>query len=108
MDNTFLLISIIIMTVVTYLPKMLPLLLFKKPFESRWLRSFLYYVPYAVLTAMTIPAIFVSTSFVGSAIAGTIVAVILAWLEKPMITAAIAGSATVWLFEFIYAQIPLM
>ncbi|MGI6545324.1 MAG: AzlD domain-containing protein [Fastidiosipilaceae bacterium] len=99
----YLLISILIMTAMTYLPKLLPLLLFKKPFNNRWIRSFLYYLPYAVLTAMTIPAIFTSTAFVGSAVAGTVAALLMAWFDRPMIAVAIVGSATVWLVELIAA-----
>jgi branched-subunit amino acid transport protein len=101
MSNQYLFISILIMTIMTYLPKALPLLLFKKPFEHAWLQSFLYYVPYAVLTAMTIPAIFTATTYLLSAVLGTLVAVLLAWLDRPMMTVAICASATVWLTEWI-------
>jgi branched-subunit amino acid transport protein len=49
------------MAVTTYLIRMLPLTLLRKPIKSRFIRSFLHYVPYACLTAMTFPAILSST-----------------------------------------------
>ena len=67
---------IIAMAVVTYLIRAVPLVLFRKKIENRFLSSFLYYVPYACLTALTLPAIFYSTESVISAIAGFVVAVI--------------------------------
>ena len=72
------LIYIIIMAGVTYLTRMLPMVIFKKKIESTFIKSFLYYIPYAVLGAMTFPAILSSTSSVYSAIAGAAVAIILA------------------------------
>ena len=73
---------IIAMAVVTYLIRAVPLVLFRKKIENRFLSSFLYYVPYACLTALTLPAIFYSTESVISAIAGFVVAVILGIREK--------------------------
>ena len=61
---------ILTMAVTTYLIRMLPLTVFRKPIKSRFLKSFLHYVPYACLTAMTFPAILTSTATVVSG-AGT-------------------------------------
>ncbi len=62
-------IMIAVMAVVTYIIRALPLALFKKEIKSQWLKSFLYYIPYAVLGAMTFPAIFYSTgSFISAAL----------------------------------------
>ena len=58
----YVLISVAIMAVVTYLPRMLPLAIFKKKITNPWVKSFLAYVPYAVLAAMTFPAILYATS----------------------------------------------
>ena len=71
---TYFLISVTIMALVTYLPRMLPLVIFRKKINNRYVRSFLNYVPYAVLAAMTFPAIFSATSSPLSALAGLIVA----------------------------------
>ena len=72
----YLAISITIMALVTYLVRTIPLLVFKKKIESRFVKSFLYYVPYAVLSCMTFPAIFYSTNNTYTAIIGTIVALV--------------------------------
>ncbi|MBQ8724903.1 MAG: AzlD domain-containing protein [Oscillospiraceae bacterium] len=79
---------------VTYLVRMIPFTLMRKKIQSRFLRSFLYYIPYAVLSAMTIPAIFYSTGDMTTAIAGTIVAVVLAYLDLPLIVVDLATAGT--------------
>ena len=85
---------IAVMAVVTYLIRMVPFAFFGKKIKSRFFRSFLYYIPYAVLSAMTIPAIFYSTGNIWTAIAGTAVAVLLAFFEMPLIVVAIAAAGT--------------
>ena len=63
---------ILVMAGVTYLIRVVPLVLFHKKIENRFVRSFLYYVPYACLTAMTIPDVFHSTSNLYSALTGRV------------------------------------
>ena len=87
------LIYIAIMAGVTYLIRMIPFTVFQKKIRSRFVLSFLHYVPYAVLSAMTIPAIFYSTGSMVTAAAGTVVAIVLAYFEKPLIVVALAASA---------------
>ena len=83
MDNFVeFLIYLAVMAGVTYLIRMIPLVLVKKKIQNRFVCSFLYYVPYAVLGVMTIPAIFYSTASIASAAAGFVVAVILAYFKK--------------------------
>jgi branched-subunit amino acid transport protein len=94
-------IHILIMAGVTYLVRMLPIILFKKKIESIFIKSFLYYVPYAVLGSMTFPAIFSSTSSLYSAVAGTIVAILLAFKEKSLLTVAISSCLAVYIVELI-------
>lgn len=69
----------------TYLIRMLPLVLVKKKITNIFIKSFLYYVPYAVLGVMTFPAVFYSTSNIISATIGTITAIILAYYEKSLL-----------------------
>ncbi len=88
---------IAVMAVVTYLIRMLPFTFFNKKIKSRFFRSFLHYIPYAVLSAMTIPAIFYSTGNICTAIAGTVVALVLAFMEQPLIVVALAGSAAAFI-----------
>ena len=71
-------IYILTMAVTTYLIRVLPLTVFRKPIRSRFLKSFLHYVPYACLTAMTFPAILTATESVISGAAALIVGVVLA------------------------------
>lgn len=85
---------IFVMAGVTYLIRMIPFTFFRKKIKSKFFRSFLYYIPYAVLSAMTIPAIFYSTGSYITAAAGTVAAVLLAYLDLPLIVVALAASGT--------------
>ena len=91
------------MALTTYLIRVLPLTIFRKPIKSRFLRSFLHSVPYACLTAMTFPAILSSTATILSGAAALIVAVLLAYRGKSLIVVAISSSAAVLLTEWILA-----
>ena len=79
----------------TYLVRMLPLVLMKGKIRSRFLLSFLHYIPYAVLSVMTIPAIFSATGDIRTAAAGFVTAMILAWRGKSLLTVAAAACAAV-------------
>ena len=92
-------IYIFTMALTTYLIRMLPLTIFRKPIRSRFLRSFLHYVPYACLTAMTFPAILTATDHVISGATGLIVGVLLALKNKSLIVVAVASCVTVFLVE---------
>ena len=90
---------ILAMALTTYLIRVLPLTIFRKPIRSRFLRSFLYYVPYACLTAMTFPAILGSTASILSGAAALLTAVILAYRGCSLITVALASSGAVFLVD---------
>ena len=91
-----------VMAGVTYLIRMLPLVAFRKKIENRFVKSFLFYVPYAVLGAMTFPAVIYSTESVPTAISGLAVALVLAWHEKSLLTVAIcAGAAAVIIIQSV-------
>lgn len=92
---------IAVMAGVTYLIRMIPFAFFSKKIKSRFFRSFLYYIPYAVLSAMTLPAIFYSTNNIYTAIAGTAVAVVLAFFEMPLIVVAIAAAGAAFVTGFL-------
>ena len=96
---------LLIMAAVTYLIRMLPLVFFKKKITCTFVRSFLYYMPYTVLTVMTIPAVFYSTSSVISAVIGVLVAVVLAYFKFGLLRVAIGASAAVLVTELIVAYI---
>ena len=94
------------MAATTYLVRMLPLTVLRRPIKSRFIRSFLHYVPYACLTAMTFPAILSSTESVISGAAALVVAVVLAFLNKPLILVALSSSAAVLVTEFVLTHLP--
>ena len=100
-DVRYLFISVAVMALVTYLIRMLPLAAFRKKITSRFLMNFLFYVPYAVLSAMTIPAVFFSSGSIWSAAAGCIVAVVLAFFEKGLLTVAVCACGGVFVTEMI-------
>ena len=89
-----LIIYILVMAGVTYLIRMIPFTLFRKEIKSRYIKSLLFYLPYAVLSAMTIPAIFYSTGNLTTAIVGTVVAVIVAYFDKPLIVVALSAAVS--------------
>jgi branched-subunit amino acid transport protein len=91
--------AVILMAIITYLPRVAPMILVKGRLKSRFLQSFLYYVPYAALGAMTFPAILRSTGNVGSAMVGTIIALVLAYLERGLLEVAIGAIAAVYLVQ---------
>lgn len=94
-------IYIFTMAVTTYLIRMLPLTLFRKPIKSRFIRSFLHYVPYACLTAMTFPAILSSTENMVSGAAALILAVVLSLRGKSLLIVSLGSSAAVLITEFL-------
>ena len=87
-----LVIYIAVMAIVTYLIRMIPFTLFRRNITSRFVKSLLYYMPYAVLSAMTIPAIFYATGSFVTALVGTVIALVLAYLRQPLIVVALAAA----------------
>lgn len=90
---------IAVMAVTTYLVRALPLTLFKKPIRSRFIRSFLHYVPVACLTAMTFPAILYGTEHMVSGTAALVAAVVLSLMNKSLIVVAASSCAAVFIVE---------
>ncbi len=96
-------IYILVMAVVTYLIRMLPLAVWTKEITSPFVKSFLYYVPYACLAAMTFPAILSATGSVISGAVGFGVALFLAYKEKSLLTVALFACGAVFVVERILA-----
>lgn len=101
MDNLYLLICIAVMSVTTYLIRVTPMVVFRKKINNVRVKSFLFYVPYTVLAAMTFPAIFTSTGTYVSAIAGCIVAVILAFFRRGLVIVALGAAVTVYIVQLL-------
>lgn len=91
--------AIAVMALVTYVPRVLPLTLVRRRIESPFLRSFLYYMPFAVLGAMTFPAVLYATSTPVSAAVGLLVALGMAFCGKQLLPVALASTAAVLLAE---------
>lgn len=94
--RTFL-IYLAVMAGVTYLIRMLPLAAVRGKVRSVFLQSFLYYVPYAVLGAMTFPAVFSATGSWATALLGTVAALVLGWMEKSLLTVAAVACAVAYI-----------
>lgn len=104
-STMYLVTSIAVMALVTYMIRMLPLAVFRKKIKSQLALDFLYYVPYAVLSAMTIPAVFTScgdsTAAVISSLAGFAVAFVLALLERGLLTVAVSACAAALVTDIV-------
>lgn len=94
-------IYIAVMAGVTYLIRVIPFAFFRKQITSKFLNSLLYYIPYAVLSAMTFPAIFYSTGNTITASIGTAIALVLAYFDLPLIGVALSASLAAWISGLI-------
>lgn len=94
-------IAVLLMAIVTYIPRVLPMAIFKNKIQSRFLSSFLSYVPFAVLGAMIFPDILYSTGHLTSAIIGLVVAAGLAYLERGLLQVAVCAIIAVYVCELI-------
>lgn len=93
---SYLLSGILVMACVTYLPRVIPLLLIKKSIQSRFIQSFLYYIPYTVLAAMTFPAIFSATGHFISGIIGALVSISLAYFGGSLLKVSLIAVMIVY------------
>ena len=98
-NMTYVLIAVAVMAIVTYIPRFLPLTFMRRKIQNRFIKSFLYYVPYAVLAAMTLPAILYSTSSVISAITGMLMAILLAYKNHGLTLVALGAVFVVFVTE---------
>jgi len=98
-------IYILVMATVTYLIRMVPLVLLRKNIENTFIRSFLFYVPYITLSVMTFPAILSATGSFWSALAGFSVALVLAFRGKSLLFVAFAACVVVYLAELVLIPI---
>lgn len=90
------------MALVTYLIRVLPITIFKQKLKSRFLQSFLYYIPFTVLGAMIFPSIIYSTNHILSSVIGMMVALFLAYLEKGLMTVALSSILTVYIVNLFF------
>ena len=98
-------IYLLIMVVSTYLIRAIPFVAVQKKIENQFVRSFLYYIPYTVLSAMTFPAALYATDNFYAALAGVAVAVLLAFFRRGLTTVAVASCVTVFLCDVLMKYI---
>ena len=94
-------ISVVIMALVTYVIRALPVTIINKEVKSKYIKSFLFYVPYAVLASMTFPSILYSTGNVISSAVGTGVAIVLAYFRKGLVIVALGAMAAAFICGFV-------
>lgn len=101
MNITYAFTAVALMAIFTYFTRVLPIVVFRNEIKSKYIKSFLRYVPFAVLGALTFPDIFYSTNNIYTAVAGTIVALFLAYKEKSLVIVAVGAILTVYITGLI-------
>ncbi len=101
MDNSKFLVYLLVMAGVTYLVRMVPMVLIKEKIKNRFVLSFLHYIPYTVLSVMTIPACFYATGNPVTAAVGFVVAVVAALFERSLIQVAVLSCVAVLVTDII-------
>ena len=99
-DHKFL-VYLLVMAGVTYLVRMIPMVLIKEKIKNKYILSFLHYIPYTVLSAMTVPACFYATDSPITAAVGFIIAIIASLFERSLIQVAALSCAGVLLTEIV-------
>ena len=92
---------ILTMAIITYVIRLVPMLVFRRKIKSQFINSLLYYLPYAVLSAMTFPFIMYCSGNVISAVVGTAVALIGAFSRRSLVMVAILASMAVLGMEIL-------
>lgn len=105
MNAQSIILYIAIMAGVTYLTRMLPFTLFRRKIASHFLQDLLYYIPYAVLSAMAIPASLYATDHTLSAAVGVGIAIALSFFGRSLLTVSIAGVVSAYLTELLIAML---
>lgn len=89
-----------VMAGITYLLRAIPFAILKTKVENPLFQSFLFYIPYTVLTAMTVPAILYCTTSVIAAAAGMVIAILLSLKGQGLVKVALCASVTVFIIEY--------
>ncbi len=96
---------IAVMAITTYLIRAIPFAAVRGKIKSPFINSVLYYIPYAVLSAMTFPAIFYATGNTVTSIVGTVIALVMAYFDLPLIVVALSSSAGAFITALIIGAI---
>ena len=96
---------IFIAAFVTFAIRVIPLTLIREPIKNRFVRSFLFYVPYITLATMTFPAIIYATNYIEAGIIALVAGIILSWKRVSMFIVSLSCCAAVLIVEFIISMI---
>lgn len=99
--NKSIYVYILVMAAVSYLIRVFPLAIIRKPITNKFIKSFLYYIPYVTLTVMTFPAIIYATDNEFAGITSLAVAILLAVFTRNLFVVASGCCITVLLLSFI-------
>ena len=98
----YIIVCMFLMFLTTYLIRVIPIGFVRKKMENEWIQDFIYYIPFCVLSAMTFPAVFYATGDVTSSVVGTVVALVMAYFDLPLIVVALAASLTAFITGFFF------
>ena len=93
--------AVVLMALVTYLPRVIPLALFRNKIKNRFAQSFLMYMPYGVLAAMVFPDVFASTSSFVSALLACVCALIMSYKKCGLMSVALSSVGVVFICEYV-------
>lgn len=82
-------IMVAVMALTTYFIRVTPLALFNKKLNNQWIKDFMFYIPFCVLSAMTFPDVLFSTQSLTSGVIATMAAIVLSWRKRSLVTVAI-------------------
>lgn len=100
-NATYFIGGVAVMILVTYLPRVLPLLFMRRKIKSPYILAFLRFMPYTILTALTIPSIFSATNCIWGALCGFFCAVLLAWCRRPLLFVSIGTAFVTLVVEWL-------
>lgn len=102
--NNNIYICILAMAAATYAIRVLPLTLIRKEITNKYVKSFLYYVPYVTLAVMTFPAILTATQSIWSGLIALITAIVMAWKGRNLFQVAVVSCIVVFVVELFLIQ----
>ncbi|MBE7027218.1 MAG: AzlD domain-containing protein [Ruminococcaceae bacterium] len=105
MNTTRILCAVVLMALVTYLPRVIPLALFKNKIKNRFVQSFLMYMPYGVLAAMVFPDVFASTASFVSALIACVCALVMSYKKCGLMSVALSAVGVVFVCEYILSML---
>ena len=94
-------IMLAVMALTTYFIRVTPMAVFHRKLENRWFKDFMFYIPFCVLAAMTFPDVIYSTKSLTSGVVATVVALIMSWRKRDLLTVAIGAVLAAVVVEYL-------